>query len=204
MADEMGIFEVMFNCRAMRRIKPDAVPEDLLRRLIEAAHQAPTASNGQNTRWIIVRDAEQKQKLADLNREARRVAYGSPPPATDPAMARRQRASKWHTDNLQDVPVHVVACLEFETAPVDSFARGVGTGGSVWPAVQNLLLAARALGLGAVPTTLPLADRAAAKEVLGLPEHVEPYCLIPVGYPMGNFGPVTRRPIDEILRWDRW
>ena len=67
-----------------------------------------------------------------------------------------------------------------------------------------MLLGGRALGRGAVPTTLPLADRAAAKDVLGLPDNVEPFCLIPVGYPMGRFGPVTRTPIDEILRWDRW
>lgn len=204
MADEMGIFDVMFSNRAMRRIKPDDLPEDLLRQLIEAANQAPTASNNQNTRWIIVRDAEQKQKLADLNREARRVAYGDPVPATDPAMARRQAASKWHTEHLQDVPAHFIACIEFENRPADTFRGGVGTGGSVWPAVQNLLLAARALGLGAVPTTLPLMDREAAKAVLGLPGNVDPFCLIPVGYPMGNFGPVTRKPIDEILRWDRW
>ncbi len=204
MADEMGIFEVMYSTRAMRRIKPDDVPEDLLRRLIEAANQAPTASNSQNTRWIIVRDAEQKQKLADLNREARRAAYGQPVEATDPAMARRQRASKWHTDHLQDVPAHFIACLEFETPPADTYRGGTSTGGSVWPAVQNLLLAARALGLGAVPTTMPLVDRAAAKAILGLPDNVDPLCLIPVGYPIGNFGPVTRKPIDEILRWDRW
>lgn len=204
MAEELGIFEVMYNCRAMRRIKPDAVPEELLRELIEAANQAPTASNAQNTRWIIVRDAEQKRQLADLNREARRVAYGQAPPPTDPAMVRRGRASRWHTEHLQDVPVHFIACLEFARPPADTFIGGVSAGGSVWPAVQNLLLAARALGLGAVPTTLPLGDRAAAKDVLGLPANVEPFCLIPVGYPMGRFGPVTRRPIDEILHWDRW
>ena len=84
MAEDMGIFEVMYNCRAMRRIRPDAVPEEILRRLVDAASQAPTASNAQNTRWIIVRDAEQKRKLADLNREARRVAYGRRPPAHRP------------------------------------------------------------------------------------------------------------------------
>jgi nitroreductase len=204
MADELGIFEVIYNCRAMRRIKPDPVPEELLRRLIDAANQAPTASNAQSTRWLIVRDPDQKMKLADLNREARREAYGDRPPPTDERMVRQRRASQWHTEHLQDVPAHIIACLELTAPPEDSFLRGVAAGGSVWPAVQNLLLSARALGLGAVPTTLPLRDRAAARDVLGLPEHVEPFCLIPVGYPMGRFGPVTRRPIDEILHWDRW
>ena len=69
---------------------------------------------------------------------------------------------------------------------------------------ENLLLAARALGLGAAPTTLGLRDRPAAKAVLDLPSTIEPFCLIPVGYPTGRFGPVSRRPVAEILRWDRW
>ncbi len=204
MTEQLGIFEVIYNCRAMRRIKPDPVPEDVIRRLIDAANQAPTASNTQNTRWIVIRDPEQKSRLADLNREARQAAYGQRPPPPDEAAARQRRASQWHTDHLQDVPVHIVACLELAAPPEDNFVRGIASGGSVWPAVQNLLLAARALGLGAVPTTLPLRDRAAAKEVLGVPDGVEPFCLVPVGYPMGRFGPVTRRPIDEITHWDRW
>lgn len=194
----------MYSSRAMRRIKPDPVSEEVIRQLIEAANQAPTASNGQNTRWIVIRDPAQKMKLADLNREARQAAYGDRPPPANAAEERQRRASQWHTEHLQDVPVHVVACLEIGAPPEDSFVRGIASGGSVWPAVQNLLLAARALGLGAVPTTLPLRDRAAAKELLGLPAGVEPFCLVPVGYPMGRFGPVTRKPIDEILHWDRW
>lgn len=80
-------------------------------------------------------------------------------------------------------------------------ARG---GGSIWPGVQNLLLAARALGLGAAPTTLGLIDHDAVAEVLGLPETMGAFCLIPVGYPLGKFGPVTRKPVAEILRFDKW
>ncbi len=86
----------------------------------------------------------------------------------------------------------------------DTFATGAGAGGSIWPGVQNLLLAARALGLAATPTTFALADRPAAKAVLNLPATIEPFCLIPVGYPMGKFGPVTRQPVSTIMRWDRW
>jgi nitroreductase len=70
--------------------------------------------------------------------------------------------------------------------------------------VQNLLLAARALGLAATPTTFAIADRNAARAVLNLPETIRPFALIPVGYPMGKFGPVTRKPVAEIMRWDRW
>ena len=209
MADEMGVFETIYHCRAMRRLKSDPVPEDLLLRLIDAANQAPTGSNVQGARWIVVRDAEQRAKLAELNRKAVTAYIG--PRSGRPAALPHQPADKrqrmldavlWQADNMQDIPALVIACYEF-AEPVPS-GGAAGGGGSIWPAVQNLLLAARALGLGAAPTTLGLSNRDAARAVLGLPDNMEAYCLIPVGYPMGNFGPVTRLPVEETLRWDRW
>lgn len=206
MTDEPGIFEVMYTCRAMRRLKPDPVPEELLVKLIDAANQAPTASNAQNGRWIVVRDARLKAKIADINRAAIDRSYG--PPAeqvvTDPVEARRRRSFLWQYRHMQDIPALVIACLEFAGPRQNSFVSGSAAAGSIWPAIQNLLLAARALGLGATPTTLPLSDRARVKALLAIPENVEPFCLIPVGYPMGRFGPVTRRPVEQILHWDRW
>ena len=86
-------------------------------------------------------------------------------------------------------------------ATKDMIARG---NGSIWPGIQNLLLAARALELGAAPTTLALTDRKAVAEVLHLPQTMAAYALIPVGYPLGKFGPVTRKPLEEIMRFDRW
>lgn len=211
MGDEIGLFEVMYNCRAMRRIKPDPVPEELLLKLVDAGNQAASGSNMQNGRWIVVRDPEQKQKLAALNMRTFE-AYTSPaanraaalPHQSAEARARMLDAVRWQAEHFAEVPAHVIACLELGAPPRDSFAAGAGAGGSIWPGVQNLLLAARALGLAATPTTFALADRAAAKAVLGLPETIEPFCLIPVGYPLGNFGPVRRRPVQEIMRWDRW
>lgn len=209
MSDEMGIFEVMYNCRAMRRLKSDAVPEELLVKLVDAANQAPSGSNRQAARWIVVRDGEQRERLAALNRTAVEAYIG--PGSTRPAALPHQSAEKrrrmleavlWQAEHLHEIPALIVACLELEEAVSRSAtARGAG---SIWPAVQNLLLAARALGLGATPTTLALADRAAAREVLGLPETVEAYCLIPVGYPLGRFGPVTRLPARDTIHWDRW
>jgi nitroreductase len=209
MADEMGIFEVMYSCRAMRRLKPDPVPEDLLVRLIDAANQAPSGSNRQGARWIIVRDPDQKKRLADLNRAAVNAYIGphSGRPGSLPhqSAAKRQRmlqAVLWQAEHMHEIPALIVACYRFDE-PVSSGAAA-RAGGSIWPAVQNLLLAARALGLGAAPTTLALSDRKAAREVLGLPDDVEAFCLIPVGFPLGRFGPVTRLPVRETLRWDRW
>lgn len=205
MANEIGLFEAMYTCRAMRRIKPDPVPEEVLRELIAAANQAPTASNQQHARWIVVRDPGVKKALADVNRAAIARNYGTAAAAPPDARAERARAAfLWQAEHMEEIPALVVACLEIASPPADNFVTGAAAGGSIWPAVQNLLLAARALGLGAVPTNLPLADRAAAKAALGLPPSIEPFCVIPVGYPMGRFGPVTRRPLDEVMRWDRW
>ena len=209
MSEELGIFEAMYSCRAMRRLKSDPVPEELLVKLIDAANQAPSGSNAQGARWIVVRDAEQRAKLAALNKTAV-TAYigpdsGRPTELPHQSAAKRQRmlaAVMWQAENMQDIPALVIACYKFGQ-PV---ARGqaVGAGGSIWPSVQNLLLAARAVGLGAAPTTLGLANRDAAREVLGLPDDMEAFCLIPVGYPTGNFGPVTRLPVEQTMRWDRW
>lgn len=209
MADELGIFEVMYSCRAMRRLKPDPVPEELLVKLIDAANQAPSGSNSQSARWIVVRDAEQKRRLAELNKAAVR-AYVGPQSGRAGALPhqsaeKRQRmldAVLWQAEHMHEIPALVIACFKFPE-PVSGSAAA-RAGGSIWPGVQNLLLAARALGLGAAPTTLGLSDRKAAKEVLALPDDMEAFCLIPVGYPMGKFGPLTRLPVEETMRWDRW
>jgi nitroreductase len=192
---DFGLFEAIYNCRAMRRIKPDPVDRDLIIELVEAANQGPSASNRQHDRWIALTDPDKREAMAQLNRAAVDGSYGKPQPGP------KQSAFEWQYENLGAVPVHLIACLKVE-GDVSSFHRGVVAGGSIWGKVQNLLLAARARGLGACPTTLPLNDRAVAKEVLGLPDAVEPFCLIPIGWPMGVFGPVTRRPIDHILHWE--
>jgi len=211
MSDQMGIFDVMYSTRAMRRIKPDAVPEELLVKLIDAANQAASGSNQQNGRWIVVRDKSQKEKLAELNRKVFEAYVGpngqragSLPHQSEAKRARMLEAVQWQADHFAEIPALVIACLQVSLPVRDTFAAGAGSGGSIWPGVQNLLLAARALGLAATPTTFAIADRSAARAVLSLPEDILPFCLIPVGYPMGNFGPVARKPTAEIMRWDRW
>jgi nitroreductase len=209
MADEPGIFEVMYSCRAMRRLKPDPVPEELLVKLIEGANQGPSGSNRQAARWIVVTDPEQRAKLAELNRKAVRAysvpGSGRPTSLPHQSAEKRQRmlqAVLWQAEHMHEIPALIIGCMAFPAPP--SRGETARAGGSFWPGVQNLLLAARALGLGAALTTLGLADRDASREVLGLPDTIEAYCLIPVGWPMGNFGPVTRLPVEQTMRWDRW
>jgi nitroreductase len=209
MPDEMGIFETIYNTRAMRRLESTEVPEELLIKLIDAANQAPSGSNRQTARWIIVRDQEQKNRLAELNRKSVEmyVSAASARPTSLPHQSAEKRkkqlnAVQWQADHMHEVPALIIACMQFD-APVNASQAARG-GGSIWPGIQNLLLAARALGLGAAPTTLALVDRDKAKQVLNLPDDMEAFALIPVGYPKGKFGPVTRLPVNEILRWDRW
>ena len=207
--NQMGVFDTMYNCRAMRRLDTRPVPEELLRELISAANQAPSGSNTQGARWIVVRDPQVKQRLADLNRQG--VETYLAPLIDNPGSLSHQSSDKrkrmvdavvWQKNHMHEIPALIIACMEFgATASSDMFVRG---NGSIWPGIQNLLLAARALELGAAPTTLALNDRKAVAEVLKLPDSMAAYALIPVGYPLGTFGPVTRKPLKEILRFDQW
>lgn len=205
----MELFDVMYNCRAMRRLDTKDVPEELLVKLVDAGNQAPSGSNMQNGRWIVVRDPDVKQKLADLNRKGVEAYIG--PQMDNIEGLSHQSADKrrrmmnsvlWQMEHMHEIPALILACLEFGRE-VDSKTVQLG-GGSIWPGVQNLLLAARALGLGAAPTTLALGDQDAVREAVDMPKTMGALCLIPVGYPLGKFGPVTRKPVQDIMRFDRW
>ena len=203
MSDQMSLNEAMYNCRAMRRLESRDVPEADLIQLIDAANQAPSGSNSQNARWVVVRDASQKQKLADLNRK-HAEPYITPQRANPPNEKHKRLvdAVVWQMDHMHEIPALIVACFDYPEK-----VEGLGvyrSAGSVWPGIQNILLTARSLGLGAAPTTLALRDQDAVREVLNLPETFAALCLIPVGYPKGKFGPVKRKPVEDIMRFDRW
>jgi nitroreductase len=208
-AKDPGLFEILYSCRAMRKLKPDPVPRELILKLLEAGNQAASGSNLQSLRWIVVQDPEQRRKVADLNRKGVEMYIGTGvaqveglPHQSADKRRRMLDAVLWQKDHMHEIPVLVLACYQFAQKPTPGdVARAAG---SVWPGVQNLLLAARALGLGAAPTTLALLDREATATALALPDTIAAYCLIPVGWPMGNFGPVTRLPVEETVHWDRW
>ncbi len=207
MAEELSLFDVMYNCRAMRRLDTREVPEELLVKLIDAANQAASGGNQQRGRWIVVRDPAQKQAIAKLNHEVSaefvqaRIDRGENLPHHDAATrARMLDAVLYLAEHMHTYPALVVACLEFDERPENIASLG----GSIWPGVQNLLLAARALGLGAVPTTYAINRREEFESIIGLPETMAAYALVPVGWPLGNFGPVTRRPVGDVMKFDRW
>ena len=207
--EEMGLFEAMYNCRAMRRLATRPVPEELLLKLVDAANQAPSGSNLQNGRWIVVRDPSVKSELAALNRAGVEGYFAQQMDSIEPlphqSVDRRRKmmdAVFWQVEHMHEIPALIIACTELGTKR-DPMVLG-RAGGSIWPGIHNLLLAARAVGLGAAPTTLALIDQEAVAKVLKLPETMGAVCLIRVGYPLGRFGPVTRKPVKDIVRFDTW
>ncbi len=200
----MPMREAMQTQRAIRRLKPDPVDDEVLQRCIEMALKAPTGGNAQNWEWIIVRDPAVRARLARLNRQAWRV-YGGLGRIVRRGDERAQkiiRAVQWQADHFEDIPVVVVACLRGPRLP---FPIGrTSFYGSIYPAVQNFLLACRAEGLGAALTTLPLWSATLARRALGLPLSVQPCAVIPVGWPRGRYGPTTRKPVATVVHYDRW
>ena len=203
---DISLREAMATQRAIRRLKPDPVDDEVILRCIELALKAPTGSNAQNWEWIVVRDPEVKRKLARLNRipwsvygRAGRIAKRD-----DPKMLRILDAVQWQVDHYEDIPVLVVACLRGPR--LANFLPGVATAyyGSIYPSVQNFLLACRAEGLGAALTTLPLWSGTLARRALGLPFNVQPLAVIPVGWPRGRYGPNTRKPAESVVHFDRY
>ncbi len=189
----MPVEKAMRTQRAIRRIKPDAVDDDVLLHLIELALKAPTGGNRQNAEFVIVRDRAVKHRLAQLNRLAwstyggiwRYFARG------DEKTLRAMKAVDWEAAHYEDIPVIVVACLRATAygpivsgfrLPFPPFWESIFYG-SIYPGVQNLLLAARAAGLGASLTVMPLWSATLARGVLGLPHRVllsSAFCFAPL------------------------
>ncbi|MFN0029533.1 MAG: nitroreductase family protein [Acidimicrobiales bacterium] len=201
----LDVFEIMATTRAMRRLKGDPVPEELIRRVLEAGVCAANGANRQTWRFLVVKDRSVKETVQRLYQRAFDEVIGPmyatspPPPGVHPERyAAQHRAVAYLTEHFADAPVWIVACLEETARP------GRGSGASIYPAVQNMLLAARALGLGATLTTRHLLHGEEADAAFGLPEGVRSYAIVPIGWPLGRFGPVGRRPLEEVVFGDRW
>jgi nitroreductase len=203
---ETDLFEIMRTTRAMRRLKPDPVPDDLVRKILEAGVCAPSGGNNQTWRFIVLKDPAVKLAVQKLYKRAYdevigpRYATQAPPPGSDSAKYARQAAAvAYLTEHFHEAPVWIVCCLMDGTAPPTRMS-----GASIYPAVQNMLLAARALGLGSTLTSRHLLFAEEADKALGLPEGVHSYAILPIGWPMGRFGPVGRGPLENVVFADRW
>ena len=206
MTEGTELFHIMRTTRAMRRLKPDPVPEELIHQILQAGQWAANGGANQRWRFLVVKDRSIKEQVQKWYQKAFDEVVGpryrgsEPPPGSSPGRYRRQHdAVEYLTEHYHEAPVWIVACQDDgEETPTRS------AGASIYPAVQNMLLAARALGLGSTLTSRHLRHEKEVEEILGLPPGVHSYAILPIGYPMGNFGPVRRGPLSDVVYLDKW
>jgi len=199
MPDDIGLFEALRTQRAIRRFKPDPVPEELIGELIESATKAPSGSNLQPWRFIVIRDADLRRRIGEYYRTMWQTEYSSLATSLQESV---RTSSAYLAEHMHEAPVLILACITH-----DGSASTMRRGASIYPAVQNLLLAARALGLGSVITTLhKWGYEQEIKKLLDIPDNVETAALLPIGYPAEgvHYGPTRRKPVEEVTYWDRW
>ena len=197
----MDVFEAMSTCRAMRYLKPDPVDDELIERIVTAATWAPSPGNSQGRDFVVVKDAAKKQVIGDAVEAvmADRVAAMERPDRTHRLML---DGTEHLVRTLKTCPVLILVCGKTVypyQAPRESFVWS-----SIYPAAQNLIVAARALGLGTVFTTFQGTAEPVIRETLDIPEDVHIGALIPVGWPDRKFGPVKRVGYDEVVHIDGW
>jgi nitroreductase len=218
---EIGLFEAMYTARSLRRFKPDPVPDEVITKILDAALRAPSGSNEQTWLFMVVKDAERRRKIGEIYKKGGAIlmslyANRTRPPHLSEKQYNQLLASATHLiDHMGEAPVHLFACLK-QTAPagappqlppeIQSAMRNLGrmAGSSIYPAVQNIILACRAFGLGTVLTTLHMFFEDEVKAILNLPPEVQTFALLPIGYPVDKFGPIRRRPVSEVACLDRY
>lgn len=197
-------FEVIGTQRAMRRLKPDPVPEGHIKKIIWAATRAPSGGNRQGWRWLVITDPESKKKIQQWYHEGwskmTASGYGAGanlPEAERLSNERVMKSATYLAEHMDEVPVLILACSLTGNGDITS-------GSSIYPAVQNLMLAARALGLGTALTTVHRGWQKEIRELFGIPESVETAALIPLGWPKGKFGSGFRKPVEDVTYWEKW
>jgi nitroreductase len=197
--EDVSLFEAIRTARAIRRLRPDPVPQELVRKVCEAGTFAPSGGNRQPWKFIAVTEPERRAWVAERYRNAFRAYIG---PALEAAKGpdypeagrRNMRAAIHLAENLHKVPVHLFVA--------GYTRRGEPQLQALFPCVQNVLLACRAVGLGASLTTIHRSFGRECDAWLGLPENCPSAALIPIGWPLGKHGRPPRRPVDESLHWE--
>lgn len=200
----MDVFDAMGTCRAIRYFRPDPVPDELLDQVIWAATRAPSPGNTQEWDFVVVTDPSQRARVGEVLRDALAERLGRL--AAMPRESESERLMVEGAANLAatigDAPVIVLVCgpVRYPAGhPDERF-----TWSALYPAAQNLIVAARALGLGSTFTTFHHAAEHGLRRVLGIPDEVRIGATIPLGWPAREFGPVRRRPIEHFVHRDRW
>ncbi len=226
------LFDTMSTMRAMRRLKPDPVPDELLEKLVQAAVWGPSGGNMQRYEYVVVTDPGVMARLAPLWKrcvDAYLATTGkhAPEGMDEAAYGRMVAAIEYQRDHFARTPALIIPCYRMpeqtpdeeglkasaaalgetatrQLARIQERFGALAEGSCVYPGVQNLLLAARGLGLAANITVWHLMLEAEWKQALGIPEEMHTFAAIPVGWPLGRFGPVRRRPVSEVLHRNGW
>lgn len=209
-AQDMNLIEAMSTLRAVRRLKPDPIPDEVLDRVLQAAAWAPTGGNAQPWRIVLVKDAEKKKRLGELYAEQWEIfakgyqANVDGLPEADQAQEQRNlNAGNYLAEHFHEAPAIAIFCFNPKMMAITDIKLdrvSVVGGGSVYTAVQNLLLAARAEGLGCVLTTLLCICEPEVRELLEIPQPWGTAAAIPLGYPVGKgHGPIRRRPTGSLV-----
>lgn len=186
----------------MRYLRPDPVPEDLLLAVVDAAIRAPSPGNSQGWDFVVVTDPERRRPLAAAMRNAVGPLLPAPESAADASRRRMLEGAHHLIEHLEEVPAWILVCGRAVYPPAKPSPEWIGA--ALYPAAQNLLLAARAFGLGATFTTYHMACEAEVRALLGLPEELRIAVSIPLGWPAVPFGRVLRRPVRDVVHWQRW
>ena len=204
---ELSVLEALHSTPARRYLSPEPVPDDVLWAILDAAIRGPSGGNTQRWGWVVVTDQQVKDRVAAWYRENWEAAYGArreqilSAPAGSLGLTPRGFLGAEHlAHHIQEAPVWIFAVLRGAAG-----ATSPRVGSSIYGAVQQLCLAARAYGLGTSLTTLYGGHEEELRELLGLPPDALTMALIPVGYPaQGRWAEPRRRPVEEVVHWDRW
>jgi nitroreductase len=196
----MDVIEVMETCSAARYLKPDPVPQDLIERVIYAATRASSPGNSQEWDFIVVRNPEAKRKIRDLLAPRFKAMRTEAP--TGRVTSKMMAGAMHLAETLNEVPAIIFVCGPVAyppNAPMEQFVWS-----ALYPAAQNLVVAARSLGLGTTFTTFHMFMESELRDLLGIPEEIKFGVMIPMGGPQNEFVKVKRKPIASVIHWDKW
>ncbi|MGZ4208924.1 MAG: nitroreductase family protein [Actinomycetota bacterium] len=216
MADDVGVFEAIHSLRGIRRFEGDEIAEGDILTILEAATRAPSPQNSQPWAFVVVRDPATRAQIAEIYRRVwnlvKEPVYGDLEAIEDPTQRRLLLATDRLAAAVDEAPLFVFAMLDrtrlgvMVTPDLQTLLEPSSAYGAVWAAIQNMLLAARALGIGAITTNLTRLMDTEVRAILGFPEHVETVSMVALGRPRSpaRFGPTTRAPVAERAHAERW
>ena len=198
----MDVFEAMETCTAMRYFKDEAVPADEIQKIIYAATRASSPGNSQGWAFLVIDDPATKAAMGEKVMEGMGPFFDNRPPGADGVEERMLQGAEHLARNFAKVPTWIV-CMARQVYPPhdpqESFMHS-----TIYPAAQNMIVAARSMGIGTCFTTFPSYAEGEIREMCNVPDDLHMFVYIAVGYPERNFMPVRRKPIEDVITWNRF